>query len=455
MIELEAEETLEPRRGSFLGNVNVVMITYVLDGALAFATGIILARALGPEGRGAYGLFVVSAAFGQLLLGLGVGNATIYYMNKGEFTLKDLVSAAHVMVVFALTVTAIIVSAIAPWAAGDISGVSPWLLILAVPVLLHWNLMRMILQGQSRFLALGVTTIAQQAILVTVVAVLAARGDPTPAQAAWCLIGATATAAVLGLTLVGLRHVDLGQVVRPRIQTLKKLAGFGVQGEAGNILQLLNYRLDQYILGAIVGLSGVGVYAVGASMTEAIFIMANSVALVLLPRLTADEDEAYWMAPLAARNTMMIAALGAVALAIVAPVLVPLAFGDSYEDSVQALWLLLPGTVALAGSKVLTSYIFSRGRPLLNTGITAVALVVTVTLDLILIPVFEVNGAALASSIAYVVHFAAALAVYSRLSGRSPLVAVIPGRDDLHLYTDAWRNMTARLSRRDRRPSEA
>ena len=458
MIELEAEPSLEPRRGSFLANVNVVMVTYVVDGALAFATGIILARVLGPEGRGAYGLFVVSAAFGQLLLGLGVGNAAIYYLNKGELAMCDIVSAAHVIVVFALTVTAVIVAAFAPWAGGEIfrSGISPWLLIPAVPVLLHWNLMRMILQGQSRFVALGVTTVSQQALLVTVVALLASTGDPTPTRAAWCLVGATSVAALLGLALVGVRHLDMSRVIRPRLETLKKLARFGVQGEAGNILQLLNYRLDQYILGAVVGLSGVGIYAVGASLTESIFIMANSVALVLLPRLTADEDEAYWMAPLAARNTMAIAAAGAVALAVLAPVLVPLAFGDAYEDSVQALWLLLPGTVALAGSKVLTSYIFSRGRPLLNTGITAISLVATVTLDLILIPLFEVNGAALASSIAYVIHLAAALAVYAHLSGRSPLHAVVPGREDVRLYADAWRSLTSRLTRRrPERPSEA
>ena len=37
MIELEAEPSLEPRRGSFLANVNVVMVTYVVDGAFSGA----------------------------------------------------------------------------------------------------------------------------------------------------------------------------------------------------------------------------------------------------------------------------------------------------------------------------------------------------------------------------------------------------------------------------------
>jgi len=448
---IEPEAPLEPpARGSILGHVNVVMLTYLADGALAFATGILIARALGPGGRGAYGLFVVSAAFGQLLLGLGVGNAAIYYVNKRELSVRDVVSAMHVMTLFALAVTSAAIAIMIPFVDDDLfgGGVSPWLLIAAVPALLYWNLMRLALQAESRFVALGVSTVSQQALLVTAVAVLTAGGDPTTAQVVTCLVVATAAAGVLSLALVGPRYLDLAQVARPRIATLRKLAGFGLQGETGNLLQLLNYRLDQYIVRAYVGLAGVGIYAVSASMTEAIFVMANTVALVLLPRLTADEDEAHWIAPLAARNTMLIAGIGAVALAILAPVLVPLAFGDRYEDSVRPLWLLLPGTVALSGSKVLTSYIFSKGQPLVNTGITVVSLVVTVTADLLLIPWLDVNGAAIASSLAYGAHFAVALLVYGRISGRSPIVALVPGREDVRLYHDAARSLMARVFRR-------
>ena len=158
-----------------------------------------------------------------------------------------------------------------------------------MPVLLYWNLMRFVLQAQSRFVALGIATVAQQAMLVTAVGLLAWAGDPTPTDGgAMPYRRDGQPRACSGCALVGLHHLDVGRIVRPQFDTLQKLAGFGVQGEAGNVLQLLNYRLDQYIVRAFVGLAGVGIYAVGASMTEAIFIMANAVALVLLPRLTAD-----------------------------------------------------------------------------------------------------------------------------------------------------------------------
>ncbi len=448
---LEAERQLEAPSGSFLEHVNVVVLTYALDGALAFASGVLVANALGPDGRGAFTLFVVSTAMAQMILGLGFGNAAVYFINKRELLLRDVVGAAHVVVLGSLTITAAAVGVIEPWAGDQVLGdqVSAWLLIAAVPVLIYASALRVLLQALSRFFAMGAATLTQPLVMLALVAADYAFGDPSPSRTVMFWIVSNSAAALVSLAFLGVASIDFAQIVRPRWDVLRKLARFGVQGEAGNVLQLMNYRLDQYIVRGFVGLAGVGIYAVGVSMTEAVWMIANAVAIVLLPRLTAaDDDDVRWMAPVAARNTILVATCGAIALAVAAPWLMSVFFVAAYDDAVPVLWLLLPGTVALTGSKVLTSYIFSRGRPLVNTGVTLVSLVATVVALLVLVPAFGVKGAAAGSSIAYVAHFIAAVCAYHRISGAPALEAVLPRPSDAYLYADAVRGLAARVSRR-------
>ena len=438
-------------RGSFLGHVNVVMATYVVDGLLAFAGGVLVARALGPDGRGAYSLFIVSTAFGQMLLGLGAGNAAIYYINKGALTARDVVSALHVLTLLSLAITAAAVLVMVPWAGAEVlgEGVPAWLLIAAVPMLIYSATLRIVLQAMSRFVEMGIATIAQPLVMLVLIAVAYGRGHPAASDVVGFWIISNAAGAAVALACLGVASVDVGAIVRPRWATIRTLARFGVQGESGNLLQLMNYRLDQYIVRGFVGLAGVGIYAVGVSMTEAVWLLANSVAIVLLPRLTsADPDEARWMTPVACRNTVLVAAVGSLALAAAVPVLMPAFFGHRYDDSVQALWWLLPGTVALTGSKVLTSYIFSQGRPFVNTMVTCVSLAVTVPALFVLVPAYGVNGAAAASSLAYGAHLCAALYAYRRISGRPAWIALLPHPSDARLYADGVRSVLARLARR-------
>ncbi|MBF6601082.1 MAG: polysaccharide biosynthesis C-terminal domain-containing protein [Dehalococcoidia bacterium] len=436
---------------SFVRHVNIVLATYAVEGALAFAQGALVAQALGPSGRGVYAIFVLSAGFAQLVLGLGMGSAAIYFINRRELAVRDVVSAAQVSVLWSIAVTGVLVAVVAPLAgSGAIGGGVPvWLFLFAVPALVESAVLRLILQGMSRFAEMGMATVLHPLVMLALVAAAMAAGSPTPGQVIVFWTIGHVCAAAFALSRIGLRQIDLAQIARPRLGTIRRLARFGLQGESGNALQLLNYRLDQYIVRGFVGLAGVGIYAVGVSMSEGVFLLANAVAIVLVPRLTsADAENAGAITPVACRNTMLMAAAGAAVLAAAAAWVIPPVFGSGFRDSVQALWWLLPGTVALTGSKILTSYIFSRGRPLVNTMITVASLAVTLVALFVLVPAFGVDGAAAASSLAYATHFAVALYAYRRLSGQPVLGAIVPRVSDVRLYTDALRGVLSRLAGR-------
>jgi O-antigen/teichoic acid export membrane protein len=190
----------------------------------------------------------------------------------------------------------------------------------------------------------------------------------------------------------------------------------------------------------------VGLYSVAVSTSEGMWFIANSVAVVLLTNLTAGDDEhAARMTPIVCRNTILVTALSGLAAAALSPVLIPLVFGGDFDGSVVPFLCLLPGTIALAGSKILAAYVFSRGRPMINAWIAMVTLVVTVLIDLALIPLFDVTGAAIGASIAYGVSMALSAVAYHRLSGGSILTALLPRPSDLALYASGLRSLKTRL----------
>ena len=82
----------------------------------------------------------------------------------------------------------------------------------------------------------------------------------------------------------------------------------------------------------------------------------------------------------------------------------------------------------LGASKVLTNEITGRGYPHYNSINAGVALILTVILDLLLIPRYGISGAALASSVAYSVILFVAIGFYIAVSGSKVRTLLLPVR---------------------------
>lgn len=421
-------------RAGFLGQVNLVFLTYAGSAALTFAVGVLLARALGADGRGAYALFLLSASIAQAGFSLGVGVSAVYHLGKGALALPRVVANAQQVVAFSALASGLLVLLAWPIFGDRLldEEVPYWAFAFAVPLFVNYMLLTAVLQGQSRFLAMNAVVLAQPLLQLGLLAGAMVFGDVDTTAAVLCWCGGTVAATFLALVLLGRPALRLRELLRIDWTSLREQLRFGVQGQVGNLVQLLNYRLDQYIVLIFVSTAGVGVYAVSVTASQSIWFLANAVAVVLLPRLTsATEADAARTTPVVCRNTLLVSALAALGLAALSPWLVEAVFGGAFGPAVVPLLWLLPGTVALAGSKVLTSYIFSQGRPLTNSVITVAALVVTLAADFALIPRFDVTGAAIASSLAYGTHFALSLAAYRQLSGGSVWEALLVRGEDL------------------------
>jgi O-antigen/teichoic acid export membrane protein len=349
----------------------------------------------------------------------------------------------------ALTAVGVVFAAVAFGDSLADEDVPYWLALIAIPALVQFRSVEAVLRAQGRFGAMNLLEVSLP------LSILGCLGVVELSE------GLTVRSAIVAWSLAFLPPVALGYALLGPAQWPRGLAGrallwdvarFGMQGQLSNLIQLLNYRLDSYLILLLVNAGGVGLYSVGVSLSEGMWLIANSVSVVLLTNLTAgDEENASRMTPIVCRNTLLVTAAAAAAAAVVSPLAVPLIFGEAFDDAIVPFLWLLPGTVALAGTKILAAYVFSRGLPLINARIAFVALVIDVIAGLALIPPFEVAGAAAASSLAYGCSLALSLVAYRRLSGGSIADALLPRLSDAGYYVDGVRSLLGRLRRSEAR----
>src|SRR3954452_14301187 len=97
----------------------------------------------------------------------------------------------------------------------------------------------------------------------------------------------------LGWTRLGLARGDRGWWGRPDPAIGRRVASYGLRGQVGGLITLLNLRLDFAILGAMAGPAVLGSYAVASKYAELLRLPGTAVTWVFYPRLAKlDQPEA-------------------------------------------------------------------------------------------------------------------------------------------------------------------
>jgi O-antigen/teichoic acid export membrane protein len=196
------------------------------------------------------------------------------------------------------------------------------------------------------------------------------------------------------------------------LRLAREICGYGIRGQVGGMLSLINLRLDVAILGALVGPGTLGVYAVASKYAEMLRLPGLAVTYVLYPRLAArDRTEAAKAVASLLPRAVVLTSLAALPLAAAVPLL-PYVYGHAFASAMVPAYILLFGLIGEGAAGLVSAYLYAVGRPGANSLALGVSVVVTIVLDVTLIPRFHVVGAAAASAVAYLVSSAALVACY-------------------------------------------
>lgn len=394
--------------------------------ALGLFSTVAVARGLGPAGKGRFDLLVATGSIAGLLFGLQLPIGITYVVARRGGAPRDL---RRRMAAFAAMQGA--ATAIALWilwiifssdsARGDVPvAVTGALIVLFVVGSAVASLWRGIVVGRQEIIRANRRDLAIRLVqvgLVVAIVVVGSLADKTvPAD---LVFAGTTLAALMGAAVYVWAARPNVALAKGDGKEFREAATFAVPAYAANLVQMANYRLDLYFVAFFVGAARVGVYMVAVVLAQLVWLAPQAVAMVLLPSTASDQAD---VKRHAARATLgaRLSLWGGVALALVlvvtGPWLIPLIFGSSFGGSARLLFILIPGVVLFSPATVFASFVAGMGRPRLNLVVSCIGFVVTIGLDLLLIPDHGAAGAAIASTASYSMSALAMAVIFRRLS---------------------------------------
>lgn len=369
------------------------MATGLLSQVVLVASGIVLARGLGPSGRGEFAILTlvpsVVASIGTLGAPLGVTYHVARRLDDPPALLRRL---PRVAVTQAIVLTAISAGILLRVAGGDERRLI-WLAAGVVPVLVAQQYGLAYLQAAQRFLAFNLLRVAPAFLYAILAGALAVAGHARldPLLVAWLLTN-VGTGVVLAWILLRAGAAPGNTTREARLRPVLRFGAVAFLGSASPVEVL---RLDQAVVALALSRTALGTYVVALAFTNLPRFISQSLGMVAYPRVAS--SVATGRAGMVRQYlTLVLLAAGVVVVLLEASVgwVVPWVFGADFTAAVTPARILLVAALLLAIRRVLADLAQGLGHPSAGTVAEAVNLVAVLPLILVLAPRWGITGAA-------------------------------------------------------------
>lgn len=164
-------------------------------------------------------------------------------------------------------------------------------------------------------------------------------------------------------------------------------------------------RIDQVMVGQILGEEAVGIYAAGVKLTEVFYFIPGVICGSLFPAIVNARKTS--SALYYSRLKKLYIFLGFLGLAVAAPVaflakpIISFIFGNAYLGAVSVLQIYIWSSISLFLGTVVGHQLMAENRTRSVFLLNFIAMIVNVVLNLVFIPKLGLIGAAVATLIAY------------------------------------------------------
>lgn len=402
----------------YLFNASWMMAERLLNIGVGFVTAVLLARYLGPEQFGilayAISMTAIFASAGHMgLAGLVVREVVkkpdaVPETLGTTFMLKLTGMAIGYALIFIYTLTF-----------EEIGSTEFWMLLIVASAIFFqtFDVVEYWFQSQVQAKYPAIAKSASVVIAAGIKVALVLSGAGVVAFAFAHTAQFMLAALILAMLYKGTTAVSL-TTWKASFAKAKELLSQGWIIYLGSIFAVVYMKIDQVMLKWLVGAEEVGVYAVAAQLSEAWYFLPTAIVASFFPKLIKlhEADPARFNQRFQQLFDMLflLAIVVALVVSVVAGPLIALLFGAEYQNSASILTIHIWAGVFIFMRAAFSRWILIEGAlmfSLITQGLGALA---NIGLNMLLIPKYGGEGAAMATLISYAIASYAALLVHKK-----------------------------------------
>lgn len=421
-------------KDTILTFINQIFIILISLGSVA-----IIARVLGPEGKGIYSLALLLPAFLVILTHFGIGGTSIYYLGREKYNPKEIfgnnILYTVFVSIFAILIGSVVILFFSPQIFPGIEKKYLFLALFLIPLQHFLNFIAIVFLGIQKIKKYNFIFFIQNFIFLILIAI--------------SLLGfhlgivIAITAQIISLILADivlfflLKKEVKGISLKFNKSYLKDIFSYGSKNYFTNILDFLRSSSTPFLINIFINPLAVGFYSVAMALSEKLLLFSQSAATVLYPRVSSENNlkRLKEFTPLVCRNILFITTLGAILAFFLSHWLITLLFSKKFLDAIQVFRILLIGVIPMSGSGILSNDIAGRGKPILNSYIYGGTFFLSLILYIISIPRWGIEGAAWATTISYFFLFITILITYAKISGNKIRDIIILRKSDFNFIS--------------------
>ena len=361
---------------------------------LNFAVVVLTTRLWGTDGRGAIALFLANLNLITTVTNIFTGSSVSYFLSKQG--ISKLILQAYLWVFVMAAVLGIVFRIY--------DQTTPSVFLFIVAILFGFTAFHSsVFIGDQKIGYYNLITVVQPVFLIAAMLFFYFFIDKSYFAYFYGMIVSYALIFVICKILTGKTHKKIAYHLDKL--AAKETFSFGWQIELSSFLQFFNYRLSFYFLNYFLGTASVGVFSVGVTLSEAIWIVSRSISLVQYSNVVkqGDTKDSRNETKTTAKYSFFISLLCIVFILFLPKQVFSFVFGEGFEEVKQVVIMLSPGILAIAVSNVYGNYFSAIGRAKILILKSAIGVLVTVGLSFWLIPTLHITGACIVNASSYIV----------------------------------------------------